>query len=169
LLDGLIVLPPGPEMDREIARKLNGDVKTRPARYSTSETAALRLLRRLGRDGMPSTVEHTASAWYCTIWRGPEHSGERLSTGSGETRAAAIGRAVLNATFDAGAPVRANDTHPLLARGLGRPPAARTPICRTCGVDLPLRHRSGVSRYCGVCSWNRIKERFQAPRAQPAD
>jgi hypothetical protein len=156
-------------MDRQIARKLNGDVKARPARYSTSETAALRLLRRLGRDGMPSSVEHTTSSWNCTIWRGPERSGKRLSRGSGETRALAIGRAVLNATFDPGEPIRAADAHPLLARGLGRPPAAQVPTCGTCGIDLHLRHRSGISRYCGVCSWNRMRERFQAPRVRPAD
>lgn len=155
-------------MDREIARKLNGDVKARPAAYSTNETAAARLLRRLARDGMPATVETEASGWRCTIWRGTPGRGQRIAVGAGETRTAAIARAVLAVKLDPGAPVRSNDTHPILARGIARPPAEKIPECRACGVELPHRHRSGIHRYCGVCSWNRIKERFQAPPPRPA-
>jgi hypothetical protein len=167
LLADVRMLLPGPEMDRQIARKLNGDVKSRPAAYSTSETAAERLLRRLAREGMPATLEAEGSRWYCTIWRREAWSGERVSNGSGETRAAAVARAVLNASFEACAPIPANDAHPILARGLGRatPSGRETPLCRTCGIDLPIRHRSGIHRYCGVCSWNRIKARFpEQPR-----
>ena len=154
------MLAAGPEMDREIARKLNGDAKPRPAAYSTSETAAERVLRRLRRDGLASTVEFKRGAWHCTIWRGPSASGEPIAVGIGETRPLAVGRAVLNATFETGAPVRANNAHPLFAKGIARPPQGGLPRCRTCGVDLPIRARTRLRRYCGVCSWNRIKERF---------
>jgi hypothetical protein len=162
------MLVPGPEMDRQIARKINGDVKSRPAAYSTNETAARRLLRRLARDGMPSTVELDGGRWYCTLFRGPAGGGERVSSGSGRTRAGAIARAVLNASFDPGTPIRANDTHPILARGLARPPPGRdAPRCRACDVELPLRRRTAVNRYCGVCAWKRIKDRFR-PAPRPA-
>lgn len=151
-------------MDCEIARKINGDAKSRPAPYSTSETAAHRLLRRLAREGLESTVEQSEGSFYCTIRRQTEGGSQRVATGSGETRPLAVARAVLNATLDPGAPVRSNNAHPVLAREIARI-GADAPTCRTCGIDLPLRTRTRAVRYCGVCSWNRIKDRLRTPIA----
>ncbi|MDQ2870423.1 MAG: hypothetical protein M3S32_06755 [Acidobacteriota bacterium] len=160
------MLDAGLELDREIARKLNGDVKPRPAPYSTSDTAAGRLLRRLAMDGIASTVEALDGQWYCTLWRGAAGRGGRLSTGSGPTRPLAIARAVLHGRLEAGEPVRASDAHRLLLRGFARPAEGRS-SCSCCGVELPVRARRRTERFCGVCSWNRTKSRLDA-RDSPA-
>ncbi|MEP6802575.1 MAG: hypothetical protein ABJC07_11585 [Acidobacteriota bacterium] len=161
------MLEAGLELDREIARKLNGDVKPRPAPYSTSDTAAGRLLRRLAADGTTSSVEFADGQWYCTLWRGEPGTGHRLSLGSGPARPLAIVRAVLLARLEAGEPIPAGDGHRLFLRGFGRP-ADSGSGCRTCGAELPVRARRQTARLCGVCSWNRIKNRFR-PQTPPAD
>ncbi len=162
------MLEAGLELDRELARKLNGDVKPRPAPYSTSDTAAGRLLRRLAADGTTSGIEFADGQWYCTLWRGEPGRGRRLSLGSGSTRPLAIARAVLHARLEAGEPVPARDAHRLLLRGFARS-AEGGSLCRTCGVELPIRARRQTARLCGVCSWNRIKQggRTEAPPATP--
>ena len=160
------MLEPGLELDREIARKLTGDVKPRPAPYSTSDTAAGRLLRRLAADGTTSSLEAADGQWYCTLWRGEPVTGCRLSVGSGSTRPLAIARAVLHARLEAGEPVRASDAHRLLLRGFARSPADGSP-CGSCGAELPVRARRQTARLCAVCSWNRTKQRFRSD-ASPA-
>ncbi len=160
------MLDAGIELDRALARKLNGDVKPRPAPYSTSDTAAGRLLRRLAADGTTSSLEVAGEHWYCTLWRGEPGTGRRIATGSGATRPLAIARAVLHARLETGEPVRASDAHRLLLRGIARP-AEGASTCRSCGTELPVRARRQTARLCGVCSWKRIKNRFR-PDALPA-
>lgn len=156
------MLEPGVELDREIARKLNGEVKPRPAPYSTSETAAGRLLRRLAADGTTSTLEVFDGQWHCTLRRGePGGARRRVSIGSGSTRPLAIARAVLRAPLEASEPVRAGEAHRLLLRGFARAEQGGFP-CRTCGQELPVRTRRQMGRQCAVCSWKRMKVRSQA-------
>ncbi|MEO8189752.1 MAG: hypothetical protein ABI682_05380 [Acidobacteriota bacterium] len=160
------MLDAGIELDRALARKLNGDVKPRPAPYSTSDTAARRLLRRLAADGTTSTLELAQDQWYCTLWSGEPGTGRRIATGSGSSRPLAIARAVLHARLETGDPVRAGDAHRLLLRGIARS-AEGASTCRSCETELPIRARRQTSRLCGVCSWKRIKNRFE-PGASPA-
>ncbi len=144
----------GPELDRQIERKLNGDAKKRTPPYSTSEKAANRLLRRLEMQDMPCTIEEIGGVWFCTFWIILPGSRERLSTGSGETRALAIARAVMNARLGMGASLSS------AAEGVssrlhwahsGGGEASRA--CDGCGADLPSRNREAANRFCTVCSW----------------
>ena len=144
----------GPELDRQIERKLNGDAKKKTPPYSTSEKAANRLLRRLEMQDMPCTIEEIDGVWFCTFWIVLPKSRERLSTGSGEKRALAIARAVMNARLGMGASLssaaegvsgRVHWAHP------GATGARRA--CDGCGADLPARNREASNRFCTVCSW----------------
>jgi hypothetical protein len=145
----------GPGLDREIERKLNGDAKKRTPPYSTSEKAASRLLRRLEMQDMPCTVEQIDGAWYCTLWVVFPSCRERLATGSGETRALAIARAVMNARVGMGASLSSSSSRvSRRVQWAQTGPANReTRTCAECGVSLPPRNREAASRRCTVCSW----------------
>lgn len=146
---------PGPVLDRLIERKLNGDAKKRTPPYSTSEKAASRLVRRLEMQDMPSTVVEVDGVWYCTLWIVFGTTRERLSTGSGETRALAIARAVVNARLGMG-PSLSNPAETAVRR-VRWPRAGLLPAeertCAGCGVGLPSRNREAKNLYCTVCSW----------------
>jgi len=157
-----MVNDPGPELDRLIERKLNGDAKKKTPPYSTSEKAANRLLRRLEMQDMPCSLEEIEGIWYCTFWIVFGDRRERLSTGSGETRALAIARAVMNARLGMGASLSAT-TPDMTSRMLWTHVAASSspdsaPTCAGCGVSLPARNREATNRFCTVCSWRSGKE-----------
>jgi hypothetical protein len=156
-----MVNDPGPELDRLIERKLNGDAKKKTPPYSTSEKAANRLLRRLEMQDMPCSLEAIDGIWYCTFWVVFGDRRERLSTGSGETRALAIARAVMNARLGMGASLSAASD--MTSRLLWSSAAASAssdsaPVCAGCGVSLPTRNREATNRFCTVCSWRSGKE-----------
>lgn len=166
----------GPELDRQIERKLNGDAKKKTPPYSTSEKAANRLLRRLEMQDMPCTIEEIDGVWFCTFWIILPGSRERLSTGSGETRALAIARAVMNARLGMGASLSsaAESVSSRLhwAHSGGAADASRT--CDGCGAELPSRNREAANRFCTVCSWRihraagTADDRKSAPRPASA-
>ena len=155
----------GPDLDRQIERKLNGDAKKKTPPYSTSEKAASRLLRRLEMQEMPCTVEQIDSTWYCTLWIVLPKGRERLATGSGETRALAVARAVMNARLGMGATL--STTGDAVSRRVlwatGSPaPSGATMTCEGCGVSLPTRNREASNRFCTVCSWRADRARSAA-------
>jgi len=160
----------GPELDRQIERKLNGDAKKKTPPYSTSEKAANRLLRRLELQDMPSTIEEIDSVWYCTFWIVFQNCRERLSTGSGETRALAIARAVMNARLGMGGRLSPSDGVARLHWShVGSAPAAAAPLCAGCGVALPTRNREASNRFCSVCSWRAGKTLLAETRGDRKD
>jgi hypothetical protein len=149
----------GPDLDRLIERKLNGDAKKRTPPYSTSEKAASRLLRRLEMQDMPCTVEEIDGVWYCTIWIVSGTTRERLATGSGETRALAIARGVLNARLGMDRSLSTTRSEAVshyhwTAVGVSR----EVRNCQGCGTPLPTRHREVSNVFCGVCSWRAFRE-----------
>ena len=163
-----MMIKAGQDLDRQIERKLNGDAKKKTPPYSTSEKAASRLLRRLEMQEMPCTVEQIDSTWYCTTWIVLPKGRERLATGSGETRALAVARAVMNARFGMGATLSA--TGEAVSRRVlwatGSPAGPRATItCEGCGVSLPTRNREAVNRFCTVCSWRAGRNRIAATGA----
>jgi hypothetical protein len=161
-----MVNDPGPELDRLIERKLNGDAKKKTPPYSTSEKAANRLLRRLEMQDMPCSLEEIGGIWYCTFWIVFADRRERLSTGSGDTRALAIARAVMNARLGMGASLSAATpdvtSRMLWAQGSGNSSVEPAPTCAGCGVSLPTRNREAANRFCTVCSWRAGKQMLAA-------
>src|SRR5450432_4241236 len=131
-----MLIGPGPDLDRQIERKLNGDAKKRTPPYSTSEKAASRLVRRLDLQDMPCSIEEIDGVWFCTLWIVFGSSRERLSTGSGETRALAIARAVLNAR---------------LGMEGGLPPPRGEVSARMMRPHAPPRRTEGASTACASC------------------
>jgi hypothetical protein len=149
-----MLLEAGPDLDRLIERKLNGDAKKRTPPYSTSEKAANRLLRRLELQDMPCSVERIDDVWYATFWILLGDSRERLSTGSGETRALAIARAVQNARLGMDASLcstRSAGSSRVHWAQVGVVAEARA--CASCGAALPNRNREASNLSCTVCSW----------------
>jgi hypothetical protein len=153
----------GPELDRQIERKLNGDAKKKTPPYSTSEKAANRLLRRLELQDMPCSIEEIDGVWYCTFWIAFSDRRERLSTGSGETRALAIARAVMNARLGMGGRLSPSDGVARLHWShVASAPTGAEPLCAGCGVALPSRNREASNRFCPVCSWRAGKSLLAA-------
>jgi len=160
-----MMIDAGPDLDRLIERKLNGDAKKRTPPYSTSEKAANRLLRRLEMQDMPCTIEHVDGMWYCIFWVQSDRSRERLATGSGETRALAIARAVLNARLGMGPVGRTRSDEDVSwrrewPRFAGTSTEER--LCAGCGVGLPNRNREAANRYCSVCSWRTARDKMES-------
>jgi hypothetical protein len=148
----------GPDLDRQIERKLNGDAKKRTPPYSTSEKAANRLLRRLELQDMPCTVELIDAVWFCTFWTAVADSRERLSTGSGETRALAIARAVMNARLGMNSSLSKNGDQVSNRVHWGHVSrTAEVESCDVCGAALPARHRESPQRLCSVCAWREAR------------
>jgi hypothetical protein len=155
-----MLIAAGPDLDRQIERKLNGDAKKKTPPYSTSEKAASRLIRRLQLQDMPCTVERIEDVWFCTFWT--SNSRERVATGSGETRALAIARGVMNARPGMG-PSSSPKSDAMSRRIHWTRASARAgeeASCADCAVSLPPRQRDPINRLCSVCSWRR--ERFSA-------
>jgi hypothetical protein len=155
---------PGAELDRLIERKLNGDARKNAPPYSTSEKVANRLLRRLEMQDMPSTLEEIEGVWYCTFWVVFADRRERLSTGSGKTRALAIARAVMNAHLGMGVSLSATTpnatSRSLWAQSSGTSSVEPPRTCAGCGVSVPSRNRQASNRFCAVCSWRAGKQRL---------
>jgi hypothetical protein len=116
---------------------------------------------------MPCTIEQIDGLWYCTFWIVFPGSRERLSTGSGETRALAIARAVMNARLGMDASLsgsngavsgRVHWSH----RSTARSGEAKT--CAGCGASLPPRNREAANRFCTVCSWRASRIQSEAGR-----
>jgi hypothetical protein len=125
--------------------------------YSTDEAAADELTACLEECGLFATCESSDGVWYGTLWSGAGEKRERLATGSGETRPAALSRAVVNL------PAERLSRQPSVAPRAAadsQPPPADPPfekgLCQGCGVPLPIRGRT-VPRYCPVCSYRLTK------------
>jgi hypothetical protein len=67
-------------------------------RYSTEESPAADLVRRLENQGITAAIEQDADSWYCVFWAARPGDGtkERIASGSAEARPLAVCRAVLN-------------------------------------------------------------------------
>jgi hypothetical protein len=67
-------------------------------RYSTEESPAADLVRRLENQGITAAIEQDADSWYCVFWapRPGDGTKERIASGSAEARPLAVCRAVLN-------------------------------------------------------------------------
>ena len=144
----------GPVLDRMIEKKLNGDAKRRTPPYSTSEKAASRLLRRLQMQDLPCTVEEIEGVWYCTIWIVSGTRRERLAVGSGDTRALAIARGVVNARLGMDSSLSSTRGDEMSHFHWSTAATDReVQACEGCGAPLPTRNREASSVRCGVCSW----------------
>jgi len=86
---------PGADLDREVARKL-GEGEPEAAPCSTDPRAADGLTAQLEQRGVFATCERVGSTWYCTLSTDVGGIRERLATGAGSTRPAALCRAVVN-------------------------------------------------------------------------
>ena len=84
---------PGPDLDRQVLQRL-GEQAHGSVRYSTDESAYDLLVARLARSEILTACEQVGSTWYCTLSSGKGR--ERLATGAGPTRSAALCRAVVN-------------------------------------------------------------------------
>lgn len=85
---------PGPELDRQVLHRL-GEQAQGSVRYSTDENAHDLLVARLTRSAILTACERVGSTWYCSL-SDAAGKGERLATGAGPTRSAALCRAVVN-------------------------------------------------------------------------
>jgi hypothetical protein len=95
------ILPPeaGTLLDRRVGRLVDGPrFSGETPTYSTDDSVAQELLARLEKHGITATFEDDTGCWYCVFWAPRPGDGtlERLSSGSAETKALAICRAVLN-------------------------------------------------------------------------
>lgn len=96
------VVPPaesGPALDRRIARLIDGVRNdAAPPQYSTEESQAADLVRRLEAQGITAIIEQDADSWYCVFWapRPGDGTKERVASGGAAARPLAICRAVLN-------------------------------------------------------------------------
>jgi hypothetical protein len=90
---------PGENLDREVAGRL-GEKGSAAAPYSTDPTAADRLTKRLAKGGVFAEFERAGGSWYCTLSTDVGKVRERIATGTGATRPAALCRAVVNLPGD---------------------------------------------------------------------
>jgi hypothetical protein len=86
---------PGADLDREVARKL-GEEGREASPFSTDPRAADGLIARLEQSGIFAACERVGSTWYCTLSTDVGGIRERLATGAGSSRPAALCRAVVN-------------------------------------------------------------------------
>ena len=86
---------PGADLDREVARRL-GEEGLEVAPCSTDPRAADGLIARLEQHGIFAECERAGSLWYYTLSTSVGRVRERISTGAGSTRPAALCRAVVN-------------------------------------------------------------------------
>jgi hypothetical protein len=96
------VVPPaesGPALDRRIAGLIDGVRNdAAPPQYSTEESQAADVVRRLEAQGITASIEQDADSWYCVFWapRPGDGTKERVASGGAAARPLAICRAVLN-------------------------------------------------------------------------
>ncbi len=90
---------PGADLDREVARRL-GEEGPEIAPFSTDARAAEQLIARLEQSGLFTECERAGTLWYCTLSTDIGKARERLATGAGETRPAALCHAVVNLPGD---------------------------------------------------------------------
>ena len=162
--------PAGPELDKKIAACLSGEVRRRVPLYSTDDRAADRARHALPQEGLSLELEEMDGIWHCSCRSGPAGSSRLLATGSGETRALAICRAILNVRRSI--PERrqrriAEGQSPRFARRheLERLRREAPRRCMDCGVDFPLAGRFTSNPLCNVCRWKRGKAATE-PRAK---
>jgi hypothetical protein len=89
----------GRPLDQRIARLVDGERKSSdPPFYSTQDFASDDLVTRLRSHGIEAELEQDGDTWYCIFWASLPGDGvrERVASGSADTRALAICRAVLN-------------------------------------------------------------------------
>jgi hypothetical protein len=144
----------GPELDAALAIALYGEKKSRLVPYSTSETAASRLLSSLRRNfQIEAVIERSGDLWHCRL----AGRNGTIATGTGGTRPLAIARAAVNSNPKL--------LHPPLEPGRAAdplPPGARDApvreLCLTCG--RPVRSLKAASApLCNVCRWHRTNAR----------
>jgi len=87
----------GAELDREIFRRVPGLPSVRVLPYSTDDASADLLLWRLAQTGVAFKVQRLDGRHLCILWRSPRRS---VATGSAESRALAICRAILTLTSE---------------------------------------------------------------------
>lgn len=152
-------LPVGPELDRLVAVAMRGEATRSLAPYSTDGIAASRLLRRLGELGIAVEVEETEGQFYCTF----RSSGERIATGSGETRELAVSRAVVICKFPS------SPIPPPAKRAVRSALPGEPRYCDDCGEELARRgRRTTVARICNLCGWKRVKAQPPRQSQRPA-
>jgi hypothetical protein len=139
------VFSAGPELDREVARRVLGRTSLRhlPA-YSTDDLAATRLREILEkRRSLECTFEQDEGIWYCICWASSAGGRrERVSTGSGNNRALAFCRAAFNLPRRVSAAEQARWGKRQIARA-----------CEKCGSEERMRGRALAVRFCNVCAW----------------
>lgn len=145
-----MVLEAGPELDLRVYLTVFGERKSRIPPYSTNALTAKRLGGTLEAMGVSMHVEEFESSWYCVL----TERGQRIATGSGNTDAVAIARAVAHmrpGTFrEPMLRPRRVETDPQ------RRPWRRVPLrhCAACGTPLGPSRFTGL---CNPCDWRRIK------------
>jgi hypothetical protein len=142
------ILDAGAGLDLEVARRVLGsEVPGEPPAYSSDDVAAERLRDSLEAAGtLRCTFEPWEGTWYCTWWTVAQGATrERLSSGSGPTRALAFCRACVN--LPAWATPPAVRSRPMPAP----PPPPRA--CESCGSEERMRGRARAVRLCNVCAW----------------
>jgi hypothetical protein len=108
-----MLFEPGANLDGEVTRRLGETGSEIPA-YSTDPAASDRLVERLAQAGVFAEFERAGSFWYCTLSTDVGKVRERLATGTGSTRPAALCLAVLNLPGDR---LRARPAPPRTAPG----------------------------------------------------
>lgn len=134
----------GPDLDREVARRVFGRTSLRnlPA-YSSDDVAAERLLVALEqRRSVHCTFEESDGVWYCVCWSNSDGRRERLASGSAPSRALAFCRAAANLPRTVSASQQARWAKGQTARA-----------CEECGSEERMRGRALAVRLCNVCSW----------------
>jgi hypothetical protein len=159
--------PAGPDLDRKIAACLSGEVRKRVPSYSTDDRAADRARQSLAEEGLTLELEESGGLWYCACRSGEGGVIRLLATGSGETRALAICRAILNLRRFAPVPRPRESAgpSPRFARRIElerlRREAPRR--CADCGINFPIAGRFTSNPLCNVCRWKRGKEAAAKP------
>lgn len=94
-----MLLEPGANLDKGVTLKLGDKGPEIPA-YSTDPTVSDRLTERLAQAGVFAEFETAGGFWYCTLSTDVGKVRERLATGMGAARPAALCFAVLNLPGD---------------------------------------------------------------------
>jgi hypothetical protein len=87
--------PPGPDLDLKVARCIHGEAPRRVPAFSTDGRVADRAIRSAAAGRFSVAIEESGGLWYCECRPLSPSSRISAATGSGETRALAISRAIL--------------------------------------------------------------------------
>jgi hypothetical protein len=85
----------GPELDREVARRVFGEDRPQAPPYSAENTAADLLLWSIAQAGIAFKVQELDGVYHCVLWRGSTALRQGATTESAPTRPLAICRAAL--------------------------------------------------------------------------